>query len=215
MLDRDTYPNENVIAAAAQVVPLKMNVDDKGKSLAAKYNITGLPTILFLDKDGEVVGKILGYRPPTAFVSEINKVLDIHKETPKIRAALRKDPKDCEANVKWIQVLAPRGDTDDALKVLEKLEKAECPSVMLARAYNAIGDLYQNNGGMDEAMTYFTKAEEVTADVAERSYAKVSMMSCRIYMKDSDSAKSIAKQIVALKNAPEAHVSAAKEVLRQ
>lgn len=48
----------------------KLNVDDNGVT-AEKYGVFSIPTIL-LFKDGNVVDKIVGFRPKDAIISWIN-----------------------------------------------------------------------------------------------------------------------------------------------
>lgn len=51
---------------------LKVDADD-GDELCSKYSITGLPTILFLNKQLKVVNTIIGYQPDA-----IQKELDLY-----------------------------------------------------------------------------------------------------------------------------------------
>ena len=56
-----------MIKLAAQLVPLKVNAEKEGKDLAKKYDVRGFPTILFLTAEGDIMGRIGGYMPPTEF----------------------------------------------------------------------------------------------------------------------------------------------------
>lgn len=78
MLDERTYPDKSVVKFAGQVVPLKIDVDRQGK-VAARYGITGMPTILFLDYRGKVLGEFFGFRPPQEFITESMRVLKKRK----------------------------------------------------------------------------------------------------------------------------------------
>ncbi len=51
----------------------KMNVDENEKT-SAQYNVSGIPTIL-LFKDGEVVHKMVGFKPFKEFKAEVDKKL--------------------------------------------------------------------------------------------------------------------------------------------
>lgn len=44
------------------------------KALSDKYNVTGFPTFVVLNKDGKEIGRQVGYKPggPQAFIAEIN-----------------------------------------------------------------------------------------------------------------------------------------------
>ena len=46
----------NIKKLAKQFICIKVNADEN-KGLASRYEVTGYPTILFLDKDANVIGK--------------------------------------------------------------------------------------------------------------------------------------------------------------
>jgi len=66
MMDRNTFNNERVAAYFNEnFVNLKIDVEKgQGPIFASKYQITGMPTLLFLDYNGEIVSRELGYRGP-------------------------------------------------------------------------------------------------------------------------------------------------------
>lgn len=49
-------------------IPVRVN-SDKEQQLAEAYRVTGLPTTLFMDKNGEVILSIPGYLPKEMFMS--------------------------------------------------------------------------------------------------------------------------------------------------
>jgi thiol:disulfide interchange protein DsbD len=73
-LDADTYVDTQVISASVDFVSLKIDADQE-RAIAARYNITGFPTILFIDSAGKEVHRIVGYRPPQAFLVEMKTAL--------------------------------------------------------------------------------------------------------------------------------------------
>jgi thiol:disulfide interchange protein len=73
-LDADTYVDKQVIAASSDFVSLKLNADAE-RAIAVRYNITGFPTILFIDSAGNEVHRVVGYRPPQAFLAEMKTAL--------------------------------------------------------------------------------------------------------------------------------------------
>ena len=73
-LDSDTYINKDVVALAQEFVSLKIDADVEG-DLSSRYKVVGLPTILFIDSDGKEIHRVVGYRPPDAFVNEMNSAL--------------------------------------------------------------------------------------------------------------------------------------------
>jgi thiol:disulfide interchange protein len=70
-LDAETYVDPQVISASAGFVSLKLDADAE-RTIATRYGITGFPTILFLDPAGNEIHRVVGYRPPQQFITEMN-----------------------------------------------------------------------------------------------------------------------------------------------
>jgi thiol:disulfide interchange protein len=67
-----TYKDKAVVARAAkQFVPVLIDVDKQPK-LAQKYNVSAIPTVLFLDGSGKVLHRSMGYHDTKAFL----KIMD-------------------------------------------------------------------------------------------------------------------------------------------
>lgn len=73
-LDRDTFPHKTVIEASQDFIPLKLNAEKEGRSLARKHGVRGYPTILFFDHTGKVVGRIGGYLKPAPFAATMKRI---------------------------------------------------------------------------------------------------------------------------------------------
>ncbi|MCK6522452.1 thioredoxin family protein, partial [Myxococcota bacterium] len=73
-LEHFTYTDAEVIAASAAFVPLMIDAtsdkDPKVQALLKKYDVKGLPTVLFLKPDGEVISKLTltGFEPAEKFL---------------------------------------------------------------------------------------------------------------------------------------------------
>lgn len=57
---KTTYQDKGVVTDAKGFVPVLVDVD-KQKQVAAKYKVTSIPTILFLDAKGKILGQTVGY----------------------------------------------------------------------------------------------------------------------------------------------------------
>ena len=73
-MDRQTYPNSKVVDLAQKFIPVKINVD-KQPDVAKKYDISGIPVILFVNEKGAVQHKVEGFRPPDDFVKDMQEAL--------------------------------------------------------------------------------------------------------------------------------------------
>lgn len=210
----DTFSNDQVIQQAAQFVPIRMDTEKEGRALAQKYKVQGLPTILFIDKDGAVAGRISGYLPPKDFLDEMRKVDGGFREVPQLEAALKKDPNDPEANAKMAVHLIYRDRVMQAEAAIKKAEKANYSGEALARAYYRIGDYFVGEEQFRRAADYFKKADATAKSVPDRAYAKISLMFCYEDLNDPNAAKKVAEELVAMKDAPAQYVDEAKEFLK-
>ena len=73
-LEQKTFTDPTVIDATKEFVRLKVNLthfdSPDSEALRKQFNIAGVPTIVFLDKNGQEVlnSRIVGYVPPKEFV---------------------------------------------------------------------------------------------------------------------------------------------------
>ena len=63
-----------VVALSKEFVCVKVDTDKYGAD-ASKYGVQGLPTIAFLNADGTVIDKIVGYNPAPDFAASMKKAL--------------------------------------------------------------------------------------------------------------------------------------------
>jgi thiol:disulfide interchange protein len=75
-MDAEVYPDTAVQAAMKPFELRKVNAEqgDANKALAAKYNIQGFPTIVFVDSKGVEIHRIVGYEPAGQFATELGTV---------------------------------------------------------------------------------------------------------------------------------------------
>ncbi len=74
MLDRTTWSDEKVISTVkSEVIAVKIDVDEN-REIAMKYRIRSIPTIVFVDSEGNEVSRFTGYRNPEGFLKEFKKL---------------------------------------------------------------------------------------------------------------------------------------------
>src|SRR5262245_25830823 len=67
-LDRITWKNEEVRRwLLAKAVAVKVNAE-KDHALAERFQVRAYPTLLFVNPDGSVLGRMVGYRKPSVFL---------------------------------------------------------------------------------------------------------------------------------------------------
>lgn len=79
MMDKNVFTKEEVGKYYNQnFIPVKVDVDSKtGKPISTKYKVTAMPTYLFVNGDGKLVYKKLGYMPPAEFIEVGKNALQI------------------------------------------------------------------------------------------------------------------------------------------
>jgi thiol:disulfide interchange protein len=73
-LDKDVYTNAEVLELSKEFVCVKVDTDKNSKD-TEKYVIQGLPTVAFLNADGTIIDKLVGYTAAPAFSLKMKKVL--------------------------------------------------------------------------------------------------------------------------------------------
>jgi thiol:disulfide interchange protein DsbD len=73
-LDKEVYSRTDLIEASKKFVCVKVDTDRFG-DISSKYGVTGLPTIIFMNKKGEIIDKMTGYRPGEDFLKAMSKAV--------------------------------------------------------------------------------------------------------------------------------------------
>jgi len=77
-LDEKTWHDPGVVAKFSQVVPLRMDFTRSNawsRQMMEKYHITGMPTVIVLDPNGEEKGRFTGYKSPEKFVEFFDQTM--------------------------------------------------------------------------------------------------------------------------------------------
>lgn len=210
MLDAKTFPDADVVKHAAQFVPVQIDTD-QNRDLAKKFNIRALPTIAFIDADGEIAESTLGFKDAKKFVALLDSVTS--RQLSKAKSAARKESADGEAQARLGLAHALQGQTEEAEAALQKARAASFRGPIVGRAYNSLGDKFVEGKQIEQAVDAFTLADRIGKDALVRAYAKHRLMVLYKDQGDEDNAKRAATALTNLEGAPEEYVTAAKEYL--
>ena len=72
-LDETTYLDPQVAAWSRSRIFLKQNAEKEGIPLVERFQVDAYPTILFLDPNGNLVGRINGYLPGPQFLATLQR----------------------------------------------------------------------------------------------------------------------------------------------
>lgn len=75
-LESVTFQDSNVaVLLAGRVVPLSVDIDAVDVDLLRRHRVEAPPTIVLLDGNGEELGRIPGYMPPTGFLRAVERFI--------------------------------------------------------------------------------------------------------------------------------------------
>jgi thioredoxin-related protein len=99
-LDKKVY-TDNEVAGFANTKQVNWKIDaEKGEGidLAKKYAVSGYPTIVFVDGNGDEIDRIVGYMPAKDFLKRIKEFSEGTNTYGSISKVLKNNPDDVKAN---------------------------------------------------------------------------------------------------------------------
>jgi thiol-disulfide isomerase/thioredoxin len=98
-LDRTTYADPFVARKAQDFVAVKVDTEGSRRDVevAVKYDVTSLPTILFLSPEGRQLLRVNGYQGPGQFPETLDSALAIARRVIPLEEALARNPDDARA----------------------------------------------------------------------------------------------------------------------
>jgi thioredoxin-related protein len=122
-LDKKVYTNSEVAAFANKhQVNWKIDAEKgEGPDLAKKFNVSGYPTIVFVNGNGEEIDRIVGYLPAKGFLAAITDFNAGKNTMGYFKAILEKDPSDPVANYKIGKKYFEYGDKESAKPYFDKV----------------------------------------------------------------------------------------------
>jgi thioredoxin-related protein len=163
-LDSDTYSDKKVIAGAASFVALKINPETStdGAKYVNTYGVSGYPTILFVEADGTLANKIVGYLDAPSFYAAMTKTTEY---APKVKRYLAELNAGTYGNARaLLTMLVELGRIDEARKVFDKVRTTVSlePSVQESVALS-IAQYYVDDSQYDEALVYLKIVESFSS----------------------------------------------------
>jgi thioredoxin-related protein len=81
-MTREVYPDSEFIKFSRSNIFMRVmqDTDPQGASLARKYKIDGVPTLIILDSSGKEVDRILGFVSAPELIEELQLIFEAAKE---------------------------------------------------------------------------------------------------------------------------------------
>lgn len=110
-LEQDTFTNEAVRAELAGFVCVSIDAESKeGAPIAQRYSATSFPTLVFVEPDGSLRERVLGYLPPGRFLAEARRIADGDGTMTELAERVRREPKNPYARGEYLQRLMQLND---------------------------------------------------------------------------------------------------------
>ncbi len=80
-LDEYTYTDKEIIDLSSKLNTIKIDLTKENEAISNKYNIKGLPVVLFMNSKGEEITalRVTGFLKPSEFKTKITKLLESEK----------------------------------------------------------------------------------------------------------------------------------------
>ncbi|MCE9583144.1 MAG: thioredoxin fold domain-containing protein [Planctomycetes bacterium] len=109
-LEKETYSDAEVQKYInATFINVRMD-KDKNAELAAKLNVGGIPALLFIDGDGRIVGRIVGFRAKEPYLKAVKEIQANALKLKGAEEALKKDANDLKSRLAAGQVWSAADD---------------------------------------------------------------------------------------------------------
>ncbi len=143
-MDRETFADPRGVAALADVVCVSVDVESRtGQPLAVRYGATSLPTLAFLEADGSLRDRLVGFHPPAVFLTEVQRIVAGEGTVSGLRARITADPDDLAARYALAQKLLALGDARGHDAELEQLRARDPEGRSVPMQHVRLGELYR------------------------------------------------------------------------
>ena len=129
-MDKNTFNDKSVISYANnQFVSMKVDAEKgEGIELAKKYNVSGYPTIVFTNADGIEIDRIVGYKEPLSYLSELKRIRSGKNTLPTLLTEFQTNPKKFGTLFKLAKKYESMGDAQSAKKMIDAIIVANIDS---------------------------------------------------------------------------------------
>lgn len=115
LMDLNTWKAKSVHEWLAQhAVAIKIDADEE-KEIAARYNVKGYPSMLFIAPDGVELDRSVGFRSADEFIADANQIVAGNGALQRVRQKLKGRENDPAVRQELARALASRARYDEAL----------------------------------------------------------------------------------------------------
>ncbi|MBM4305284.1 MAG: tetratricopeptide repeat protein [Deltaproteobacteria bacterium] len=161
-MEKESFSDKGLNGLLDQFIKVKID-GDKEKQTTQKYGITGYPTLVFTDSEGEVIEKMVGFLPANTLEQKIRTLLARNEKLPKEgnSQGIAEPSQEDQVDVKEEQEISETDQEKGALAEVAQPppDKDENPSRYHEQAHS-----YEKQGDLEKASEFFRKAIELAPD---------------------------------------------------
>lgn len=208
-----TLKDKGVVQKSKSLVPLRLNAEAEGKTLAQKYGISSYPAYIFVDSTGSVFGRIQGAASPALFKNAMDQSMARFKDFTTLTAQIKSNPKNGAAFAGLAAINGNRGSLDTAEAQAKKAESLGYKGQKLAAAWVAIGEGARSQGRAAGAIAYYQKSLKYAGAPRDVSFAHYAIAALSSQLDRRADALKHARLAMNTKGAPKEMVDSARELL--
>ena len=215
-LDRTTYADPWVVRKAQEFVAVKVDTEGSRKELnvALEYQVTSLPTIVFLSPEGRQLYRLNGFQGPGQFPRTLEIALKIAQRVIPWEEALAQNPDDPRALLALGSHLYEQEYLDDARELLKKAVERDAEEAVeqRRRARMLLAIIEHVSRNYAEAERLVKEALALPPDPEDQP--KLLFVLGRTYVSSGRQAEAVATLEVIVREYPQSPVAAkARETL--
>ena len=172
-LDADTFSDQKVIDFAKQnLISKKIDAEKgDGPKHKEKYRVRAYPTILFLDSQGTEIDRIVGYRPPEEFLSELNRIKKGENTISQILAKYEQNKHYYPAQIALAEKYVIINLPDSAKSILDIIyRKQKKKSQLDFSVAFSVSKLYYSIGSLDNSIDLLDQIVDSGVDSSDSGY---------------------------------------------
>jgi thiol-disulfide isomerase/thioredoxin len=208
-----TLKDRSVVQKSKALIPLRLNAEAEGRSLAQKYGISSYPAFIFVDSSGSVFGRLQGAASPAAFNRAMDQAINRFRDFTTLTAQAKRNPKNGAAFAGLAAINGSRGLVDTAEAQAKRAESLGYKGSKLAEAWVAIGEGARNKKRAAGAIAYYQKSLKYPGTPKDVSYAHYAIAALSAQLERRADALKHVRLALNTKGAPKDVVSAARELL--
>ena len=160
-LDQITFKDRSVIDYANNhFISIKIDGEKgEGNNLTKKYNVTGYPTILFVDEKGNEIDRILGYKDPKHYLNELKRIHSGKNTLPALLTSFQNNPESFSTLYKLAKKYEAMGEVQSAKKMIDAILIANVDSAGTGKFFKILYES-RETGDPGELLSYINETKQ-------------------------------------------------------